>query len=84
MEGFQAQVKGSGFMIYSWDLASQSEPHSTELGESLRGTKKTGVPEITSFFFFFGHGHGMWKVPGQESNHTTAVTRASAVTTLDP
>ena len=53
MEGFQAQVKGSGFMIYSWDLASQSEPHSTELGESLRGTKKTGAPEITSFFFFF-------------------------------
>ena len=33
---------------------------------------------------FSGHACGMWKSPGQRSIHTIAVTKARAVTMLDP
>jgi len=39
---------------------------------------------IYFFFFFFGHTHGMWKLPGQESNPRHSSDNTNSITARPP
>ena len=46
--------------------------------------KAGGKQEINFFFFFFGHAHHTRSSSARDQNCSSAVTHATAVTTLDP